>query len=37
MKKIDTYKGVRDFYPEDERVQQYIFDTLSATSARFWI
>ena len=24
------YKGVRDFYPEDMRVQQYIFDTWAA-------
>ncbi len=24
------YKGVRDFYPEDMRVQQYIFDTWSS-------
>lgn len=22
---IDPYKGVRDFYPEDERIQKYIF------------
>jgi histidyl-tRNA synthetase len=29
MAKLDTepYKGVRDFYPEDMRVQNYIFDT----------
>lgn len=28
-KKLSTesYKGVRDFYPEDQAVQQYIFDT----------
>ncbi len=25
---IDTYKGVRDFYPEDERVQKYMFSTM---------
>jgi histidyl-tRNA synthetase len=25
---VDTYKGVRDFYPEDERVQKYIFDAM---------
>jgi histidyl-tRNA synthetase len=24
----DTYKGVRDFYPEDQRVQNYIFDAM---------
>lgn len=29
MSKLDTapYKGVRDFYPEDMRIQNYIFDT----------
>jgi histidyl-tRNA synthetase len=25
---MDNYKGVRDFYPEDQRVQNYLFDTL---------
>ncbi len=25
---MDTYKGVRDFYPEDQRVQNYMFTTL---------
>ena len=25
---MDTYKGVRDFYPEDERVQKYIFSVM---------
>lgn len=25
---IDTYKGVRDFYPEDERVQKYMFSVM---------
>lgn len=25
---IDTYKGVRDFYPEDQRVQNYIFKAM---------
>lgn len=25
MTKIEPYKGVRDFYPEDQRVQNYIF------------
>ncbi len=31
----DAYKGVRDFYPEDYAVQQYIFSTWSATAQRF--
>ncbi len=26
-----TYKGVRDFYPEDERIKRYIFDVLEKT------
>lgn len=25
---LDPYTGVRDFYPEDERVQKYIFDAM---------
>ncbi len=25
---IDSYKGVRDFYPDDERVQNYIFGAM---------
>jgi len=25
---MDSYKGVRDFYPEDERIQRYMFNTL---------
>lgn len=25
---IDSYKGVRDFYPEDQRVQDHMFSTL---------
>jgi len=29
------YKGVRDFYPADCAVQQYIFDTWSETAERF--
>jgi len=31
----DPYKGVRDFYPEDMAVQQYIFDTWSLTAELF--
>ena len=31
----DSYKGVRDFYPEDMAVQQYIFDTWSKTAESF--
>ena len=30
-----SYKGVRDFYPEDMAVQQYIFDTWGKTAASF--
>jgi len=33
--KIDTYKGVRDFYPEDERIQRYIFSVMEKTAERF--
>ena len=29
------YKGVRDFYPDDMAVQQYIFDTWAATAESF--
>lgn len=32
---VDTYKGVRDFYPEDERVQRYMFDVMERTVALF--
>lgn len=31
----EPYKGVRDFYPEDMAVQQYIFDTWSETAESF--
>ena len=31
----DPYKGVRDFYPEDMAVQQYIFDTWAYTAESF--
>lgn len=31
----DSYKGVRDFYPEDMAVQRYIFDTWSRTAESF--
>lgn len=31
----DSYKGVRDFYPEDMAVQRYIFDTWTATAESF--
>ena len=36
-KKISTehYKGVRDFYPEDMYIQNYIFDTMSEVSEKF--
>lgn len=29
------YKGARDFYPEDKRIQQYMFDTLSRVCEQF--
>lgn len=29
------YKGTRDYYPEDKRVQNYIFETWRAVSERF--
>lgn len=31
----DSYKGVRDFYPEDMAVQQYIFDNWRKTAESF--
>ncbi len=31
----NSYKGVRDFYPEDMAVQQYIFDTWAYTAESF--
>ncbi len=31
----DSYKGVRDFYPEDMAIQRYIFDTWSKTAELF--
>jgi histidyl-tRNA synthetase len=31
----DPYKGVRDFYPKDAAIQQYIFDTWSKTAESF--
>ncbi|HEX8993977.1 MAG TPA: histidine--tRNA ligase [Candidatus Paceibacterota bacterium] len=37
MAKLPTepYKGVRDFYPEDEALQQYLFSTMSQVVERF--
>lgn len=37
MSNLDTepYKGVRDFYPEDMRVQNYIFDTWKKIAEQF--
>lgn len=29
------YKGTRDYYPEDKRIQNYIFNTWSKTAQRF--
>jgi histidyl-tRNA synthetase len=31
----DPYKGVRDFYPEDQFVQRYIYDLMSESAERF--
>lgn len=31
----DSYKGVRDFYPEDMAIQSYIFDTWSTVAESF--
>lgn len=31
----DSYKGVRDFYPEDMAIQRYIFDVWSQTAESF--
>lgn len=31
----DAYKGVRDFYPEDAAIQQYIFETWAKTAESF--
>jgi histidyl-tRNA synthetase len=31
----DSYKGVRDFYPEDMAIQRYIFDMWSRTAESF--
>lgn len=31
----DPYKGVRDFYPEDMAVQQYLFDVWAASAESF--
>ncbi len=31
----DSYKGVRDFYPKDAAIQQYIFDTWARTAESF--
>lgn len=35
MNKIDSYKGVRDFYPEDQRIQNYIFAAMRRAVERF--
>jgi len=37
MKKLSTeaYKGARDFYPEDMRIRNYIFDTWRETALSF--
>lgn len=31
----ESYKGVRDFYPEDMFIQNYIFDTMAITAESF--
>lgn len=35
IQSTDSYKGVRDFYPEDMAVQRYIFDVWSQTTESF--
>lgn len=37
MKKLSTepYKGVRDFYPEDQFVQEFLFETMKTSCERF--
>lgn len=37
MKKLSTepYKGTRDFYPEDMRLQQYIFNTMKSVVEKY--
>lgn len=32
---LNSYKGVRDFYPEDERIQRYIFEVMSDVCESF--
>lgn len=31
----DSYKGVRDFYPEDERIQRHLFEVMEKTAESF--
>ena len=31
----EPYKGARDFYPEDERLQKYMFDVMRHTVESF--
>ena len=35
MSSFDPYKGVRDFYPEDQRIQNYIFSAMRRAVERF--
>ncbi len=35
IQSTDSYKGVRDFYPQDMAVQRYIFDVWSQTAESF--
>jgi len=32
---LESYKGVRDFYPEDKRIENYIFDTMKKVVRSF--
>ena len=32
---LQPYKGARDFYPEEKRLQQYIFSTLRSVSETY--
>ncbi|MEK7628044.1 MAG: histidine--tRNA ligase [Patescibacteria group bacterium] len=31
----ESYKGVRDFYPQDQFIQEYLFETMRTTCERF--
>src|SRR5258708_15998093 len=35
MLSTQPYKGARDFYPEDKRIQKYMFSIMRAVAERF--